>query len=126
MQKITNSRIKNSKYLDKNLEGIKSIKLINKSKKIKEVFHLYQFVCKKRDKLNKYLRKHGIDSKVHYQKPIHLHKASRYLNYKRGDFPIAERISNSILSLPVHEYIKQKDLDFMIKKIKNSTVFHES
>ena len=81
LQKITNSRIKNSKYLDKNLEGIKSIKLINKSKKIKEVFHLYQFVCKKRDKLNKYLK--NKDSKVHYQKPIHLHKASRYLNYKR-------------------------------------------
>ena len=50
--------------------------------------------------------------------PIHLHKASKYLNHKKGDFPVAERISKNILSLPVHEYIKFKDLDFMVKKIK--------
>ena len=51
-------------------------------------------------------------------KAIHLHKASKYLNHKKGDFPVAESISKNILSLPVHEYIKSKDLDFMIEKIK--------
>tara|TARA_B100000674_G_C37840254_1_gene914918 strand:- start:36 stop:1184 length:1149 start_codon:yes stop_codon:yes gene_type:complete len=118
LNNITNSRIKNSKYLDQKLSGIREIKLIKKTNNIKEVFHLYQFLCKKRNSLNMYLRKSGIDSKIHYQKPIHLHKASKYLNHKKGDFPVAERISKNILSLPVHEYIKFKDLDFMVKKIK--------
>ena len=118
LSNITNSRIKNSKYLDKNLSTIKEIKLIKKSRFLKEVFHLYQFICKKRNSLNVFLRNNGIDSKIHYQKPIHLHKASKYLNYKKDDFPITEKISKNILSLPVHEYIKLKDLDFMIKKIK--------
>ncbi|MDA8846990.1 DegT/DnrJ/EryC1/StrS family aminotransferase, partial [Candidatus Pelagibacter sp.] len=117
LTKITNSRIKNSKYLDLKLENIKEIILTKRDRKIKEVFHLYQIRVKERNKLNDFLRKNGIDSKVHYSKPIHLHKASENLKYKKGSFPIAEKIASEILSLPVHEFISKKDLDFMVSKI---------
>jgi dTDP-3-amino-2,3,6-trideoxy-4-keto-D-glucose/dTDP-3-amino-3,4,6-trideoxy-alpha-D-glucose/dTDP-2,6-dideoxy-D-kanosamine transaminase len=119
LSNITNSRIRNSLYFDEKLSDVNEIKLIDKNKNIKEVFHLYQFFCENRDDLQVYLRKNGIDAKIHYKIPIHLHKASNYLKYKKGDFPITEDISRKILSLPVHEKITKKDINFMINKIKN-------
>ena len=49
---------------------------------------------------------------------MHLQPASKIYKYKKGDFPIAEEIANSTISLPVHEFIKNKDIEFMINKIK--------
>ena len=55
---------------------------------------------------------------MHYPVPMHLQKPLKKLGYKKGDFPISEKLSKNTISLPVHEFIKKKDLDFMIKKIK--------
>ena len=115
---ITNRRIKNSNYLNFKLKDIKEVEIINEKKGCKSVFHLYQFFCKNRNNLHKFLRKNKIDSKIHYPKPLHLHKAAKIFNYKKGQFPNAENLSKKVISLPVHEFIKKSDLDFMTKKIK--------
>jgi dTDP-4-amino-4,6-dideoxygalactose transaminase len=115
---ITNRRIKNSNYLNFKLKDIKEVEIINEKKGCKSVFHLYQFFCKNRNNLHKFLRENKIDSKIHYPKPLHLHKAAKIFNYKKGQFPNAENLSKKVISLPVHEFIKKSDLDFMTKKIK--------
>ena len=115
---ITNSRIKNSKYLNKNLKSVKQIQLINEKTGYKSVYHLYQFYCKNRNGLNKFLRKNKIDSKIHYPKPLHLHNAAKKFNYRYGQFENAEKLSKKVISIPVHEFIKKEQLDFIIKKIK--------
>ena len=115
---ITNSRIKNAKYLNRELKSIKEIKLIDERKNYKSVYHLYQFYCKDRDSLNKYLRLNKIDSKIHYPTPLHLHDAAKKFNYRKGQFKNAETLSRNVISIPVHEFIKKKQLDFIIKKIK--------
>ena len=115
---ITNSRIKNAMYLNQKLRSIKEIKLIKERRNYKSVYHLYQFYCKNRDNLNKYLRNNKIDSKVHYPKPLHLHDAAKKFNYYKGQFRNAETFSKKIISIPVHEFITKKQLDFIIKKIK--------
>ena len=114
---ITNKRISNAKYLNSKLKNIDEIKLIHEQKNYKSVFHLYQFFCKKRNALNSFLRKNKIDSKIHYPKPLHLHKAAKKFWYKKGDFPFAENLSRQVISIPIHEFIKKKDLDFIIKKV---------
>ena len=114
---ITNKRISNAKYLNSKLKNIDEIKLIHEQKNYKSVFHLYQFFCKKRNALNSFLRKNKIDSKIHYPKPLHLHKAAKNFWYKKGDFPFAENLSRQVISIPIHEFIKKKDLDFIIKKV---------
>jgi len=114
---ITNSRIKNAKYLNRELKSIKEIKLIDERKNYKSVYHLYQFYCKDRDSLNKYLRLNKIDSKIHYPTPLHLHDAAKKFNYRKGQFKNAETLSRNVISIPVHEFIKKKQLDFIIKKI---------
>ena len=49
---------------------------------------------------------------------MHLQKAAKNLGYKKGDFPNCEKISKTTLSLPVHEFIRKKDIQFVYEKIK--------
>ena len=119
LKNITKKRIQNAKFLDKLLSNIKEVKTVKRLKHLKEVFHLYQINVSKRDKLMNYLIKNGVDAKVHYPIPIHLQPAAKFLNYSKGDFPIAEKVAKTTISLPVHEYIKIKDLRKMAMHIRN-------
>ena len=124
---ITNKRISNSLYLDRKLSKITSIILKKRQQYLKEVFHLFEFRVKDKKirlKLIKFLQKKGIDAKIHYPIPMHLQPAAKIYGYKKGDFPTTEKISNTTISLPVHEYIKKKHLNFIIKTIKD--FFNES
>ncbi len=119
MNNITKKRIKNALLFDKVFKTIPNVKTVKRSRHIKEVYHLYHINVKKRDKLQKYLIKNGVDAKVHYPIPIHLQEAAKYLKYKRGDFPIAEQMANTSMSLPVHEFIKEKDVKYVANLINN-------
>jgi dTDP-4-amino-4,6-dideoxygalactose transaminase len=74
-------------------------------------------LCKQRDRLQKFLSLNGIQSLVYYGTPLHLHKASKILGYKKGDFPMAEKYTQSVLALPHHQYLKKKEILFVCKKI---------
>jgi dTDP-4-amino-4,6-dideoxygalactose transaminase len=65
------------------------------------VYHLYVVRTSKRDALQKYLSAHGIGTLIHYPIPPHLQEAYKYLNFKKGDFAIAEELSDTCLSLPI-------------------------
>tara|TARA_B100000963_G_C22623195_1_gene671004 strand:- start:581 stop:1726 length:1146 start_codon:yes stop_codon:yes gene_type:complete len=118
LNNITNKRIKNALLLDKLLKDNPNIITVRRKKNLKEVFHLYHINVKKnRDRLKSYLLKNNIDAKIHYPRPIHLQPAAKFLKYKKGDFPIAEKIAKTSLSLPVHEFIKKKDIHHMAKLI---------
>ena len=122
IKKITSKRINNSMYLENKLKKINSLILKKRESFLKEVFHLYEFRVtntKLRNKLVKYLMSRGIDAKIHYPIPMHLQPAAKKFGYKKGDFPVTEKISQSTISLPVHEFLKKKDLDYIIKCITN-------
>ena len=105
--------------LDKLLSKNKNITTVKRFKHLKEVFHLYHINVKKRDALQKYLLNHDIDAKVHYPIPVHLQPAAKFLKYKKGDFPVSERMASTSLSLPVHEFISKKHIEYMSKSINN-------
>jgi dTDP-4-amino-4,6-dideoxygalactose transaminase len=117
---ITRKRIQNSLYLDSKLRNTTFIQIKNRQKDNIEVFHLYEIRTKSkyRDSLVNFLRKKSIDAKIHYPVPMHLQPAAKYLKYKKGDFPISENIANTTISLPVHEFISRKDLDYISNSIK--------
>ena len=118
---ITAKRIKNSLKIDKFLKSISGVITKTRNKNLKEVFHLYEFRLKNknlRNKLVNFLIKNKIDAKIHYPVPMHLQPAAKIYGYTKGDFPIAEKIANSTISLPVHEFIKDKDISHMLSKIK--------
>ena len=117
LDNITKKRIENAKLLDKLLSKNKNVNTVKRLKHLKEVFHLYHINVNKRDLLQKYLVKNNIDAKVHYPIPIHLQKAAKYLKYKKGDFPVAEKMANTSLSLPVHEFIDKRHIKHMVYSI---------
>jgi len=115
---ITKKRIANANFFDANLSPIPGIFIVPRSPKAKQVFHIYVIRCKKRDRLRKYLIDHGIDAKIHYPIPMHLQPAAKEFGYKKGDFPNAELICKSVLSLPVHEFISKQQREYVVQKIK--------
>jgi len=82
------------------------------------VFHLYVIRTSKRDALQEYLTKNGIGTLIHYPVPPHLQKAYEYLGFKKGAFPITEKISESCLSLPLWPGMNQNQVDTVVMNIK--------
>lgn len=64
------------------------------------VYHLYVIRVARRDQLHAHLTRKGIGTGLHYPLPLHLQKAYEHLGHKRGDFPVAERLSGEVISLP--------------------------
>jgi|SRR4051812_37489820 dTDP-4-amino-4,6-dideoxygalactose transaminase len=68
----------------------------------KHVYHLYIVQLENRDHVKQQLADKGIDTGLHYPVPLHLQEAYRDLGYNKGDFPVSERLSLQILSLPMY------------------------
>lgn len=85
----------------------------------RHVFHLYVIRVREelREKLKKQLQKKGILTGIHYPTPVHLTEAFASLGYRKGEFPIAEKLSGEILSLPMHIGLREEDIDFIVQEI---------
>jgi len=70
-----------------------------------------------RDNLHEYLQEHDIPAMIYYPMPLHLQKAYADLNYKKGDFPVSEEISNSVLSLPMHTELDEEQLEYITQHV---------
>ena len=119
LNNITKKRIKNALLFDRAFKNSPNVKTLERMDHYKEVFHLYHINVENRDRLQKYLIKNGVDAKVHYPIPIHLQTAAKYLKHKKGDFPVAEKMAKTSMSLPVHEFIKDRDIKNVANLIEN-------
>lgn len=81
----------------------------------RHTYHLYMMRVKNRDTLLSYLRDHHIGALIHYPKPLHLQQAFKYLDYEVGDFPVAESYAREMISLPIHQYMTDEEVDYTIK-----------
>ena len=115
---IASQRIKNANYYDQNLSKIKQIKVPPRLKNFKIVYHLYIVFAEKRDELLKYCLKKGIEAKIHYPVPMYRQPAMKFLNHKKGDFPISDKHAKSIISFPCDQHLSKKEMDYVIKTVK--------
>ena len=83
------------------------------------VYHIYQIRTQRRDALQTYLADNKISTMIHYPVPPHLQKAYAYLDFKKGDFPIAEEIAETTLSLPMDPFISKDEIEFVCTSIKS-------
>lgn len=81
------------------------------------VWHIFGVRCDERDRLEKYLSDKGIKTNKHYPTPIHLQECYVGLGYKKGDFPIAEMISETELSLPMYYGMTDEETNYVIDVI---------
>lgn len=105
------------------LKNINWIGLPKENKSCNHVYNQYTIRVKngKRDKLKKYLEKKGISSMIYYPLPLHLTKAMRYLGYKKGSFPVSEKLSKQVLSLPISADLKKEEVKYIVDVINRFT-----
>lgn len=83
------------------------------------VYHLYVVRTERRDELQEYLMEKGVGTLIHYPIPPHLQEAYSSLGYNKGDFPIAEEIANTCLSLPLWPGMSSEQIDVVVSSIKS-------
>ena len=116
------------KYLDKEiqnrkvianyyLENIKNENIVLPTIKTDSVWHLFIVRSKKRDKLQKYLQEHGVQTLIHY--PIPPHKQKAYREWNSLSFSVTEQIHNEVLSLPISGIQSLEDTEKVIKVIND-------
>lgn len=117
-------RMKHASLLTEGLKNIPGIIIPNVKKNNKHVFHQYTIRVTKdfghtRNELGQYLTMKGIGNGIYYPKPLHVYPHFRALGFKKGDFPVAERIANEVLSLPVNPQLTDENINTIIKAIAN-------
>ena len=75
-----------------------------------------------RDELMEYLKEREIGTLIHYPIPPHLSEAYAYLGHKKGDYPIAERYADEVLSLPMYNGMTEEEQDIVIRTINSFEV----
>lgn len=81
------------------------------------VWHIFAIRTRKRDALEKYLNENGIGTNKHYPIPMHLQQCYKDLGFREGDYPIAEEISATELSLPMYYGMTDNEVNYVIGKI---------
>jgi dTDP-4-amino-4,6-dideoxygalactose transaminase len=104
----------------KKLEGAGVVCPIEKNGNY-HVYHLFVIRTKQRNSLQAFLKGKGIDTLIHYPIPIHLQKAYKDLGYQRGDFPVTERYSREVLSLPFFPDITESEMGEVAIQITSFT-----
>jgi dTDP-4-amino-4,6-dideoxygalactose transaminase len=83
------------------------------------VYHLFVIRTERRDELQEFLQENGIGTLIHYPIPPHLQKAYTHLGYVKGDFPIAEELAKTSLSLPIWPGMNFNQVDYISDRIKS-------
>lgn len=83
------------------------------------IYHVFVIRCDKRDELETYLADKGIGTVKHYPYPMHLQECYKDLGIKQGELPIAEEISNTVLSLPMYYGMTDEQINYVIEAINN-------
>ncbi len=81
------------------------------------VWHQFVVRVKNRDDFQKYLEQNGIKTVIHYPIPPHLADCYKNLNHRRGNFPVAEKFADEVLSLPMFNAMTAEEIDFVIDVI---------
>jgi len=85
------------------------------------VWAQYTIKINNRDKLKARLKDDNIPTSVHYPMPLHLQECFQYLNYKKGDFPVSEKISEQVLSLPMNPFLVKNQIKYIATKVLKHT-----
>jgi dTDP-4-amino-4,6-dideoxygalactose transaminase len=113
------ARNKAADWYDRALGNVNGITIPERSPFSTHVFHQYTLKLDgiNRDKLMKHLESRGIPSMIYYPVPSHLQQAFRFLGHHEGDFPVSEKLCNTVLSLPMHTELDEEQLQTITDNI---------
>ena len=85
--------------------------------RLSHVWHIFPILVDKRDALQQYLKARKIVTLIHYPLPPHLQQAYKQLSWKEGDFPIAENMASSTLSLPIYPGLSEDQVSYVCEQV---------
>lgn len=117
---INKKRRANAELLSQLLSKIKNIHLPAEKDGNTHVFHQYTIRVNSqiRDTLVTYLQEKGIEASIFYPKPLHLYSHLKKIGYVKGDFPVAEKVSQEVISLPIHPLVSDNDIIYIATCIR--------
>lgn len=122
LDEYSNSRNRVAEKYDLSFRMLDKIEIPYRVSNSTHVFHQYTLKLGgsvNRDEFKKYLNSKAIPSMVYYPMPLHLQKAYLCYGGERGQFPIAEKLCNQVLSLPIHTEMDQEQQSYIIEQVLN-------
>jgi len=115
LEGTTQRRMRNAALYRRRLAPLSDVLILQPVDESRErhVYHVFQVRARERDTLKTFLQERGVETKIHYPLPIHWQKASAHLGYKKGDFPVTDRLAGEILSLPVRENLTEDEVNMV-------------
>lgn len=111
-------RRKNAEIYGELLSSVDGVLLPFEPSWSRAVYHLYIVRVQDRQDMQSYLKDAGIGTGIHYPIPLHLQEAYQFLDYHKGDFPVAERIAPEILSLPMYPQLRRPEQEAVARVVK--------
>jgi UDP-2-acetamido-2-deoxy-ribo-hexuluronate aminotransferase len=105
-------------WYDEHLKSIAEIRLPERVNYSTHTFHQYTIQTSRRNELQQFLKEKGVPSMVYYPGVIHLQEAYQFLGYKKGDFPVSEHLTQTVLSLPMHTELTEEQLEYITSCVK--------
>lgn len=99
------------------LNGVGDLILPELAQDASSVYHLFVIRTNQRNALQQYLTENKIGTLIHYPLPPHLQQAYQDLPFKKGEFPIAEEIAKTCLSLPIYPGLQKQEIDYIADRI---------
>lgn len=100
------------------LQGVEGLQLPLAAPDIEHVYHQYVVQAKDRDAMVEYLHENGIFCGVHYPVPVHMHEAYASAGWSAGQFPVAERLAERVLSLPMFPEMTEAQVETVAKVVR--------
>ena len=113
-----------ARYYDELLVDLPEVVIPRVVEGNEHVFHLYVVRVPHRDRIVEHLTKQGISASVHYPVPVHLQPGFADLGLPRGSFPLAEHLSDEIMSLPIYPGITTEQQDRIVTALRNALSLH--
>ena len=119
LERFNNKRKEVADLYDEAFAGCMKIRIPERSSFSTHIFHQYTIKVPRRIRkpLKDFLHEKKIPSMVYYPVPLHLQNAYQYLGYRKGDFPVTEKLCETVLSLPMYPELDQEQLDQITSNI---------
>jgi len=100
------------------LKDVAEIKLPVVKNVCKEVYYVFCIKAENRGKLEEYLKSKEVGTSVYYPIALHLQKCFEHYSYKKGDFPVSEKLCETVIALPMFPELTEDEISFVCESIK--------
>lgn len=120
LDEYTKKRNEAASYYNRALSSVPFIQTPKLAKNSTHVYHQYTIKIRERnrDEFKTYLEKNEIPSMIYYPVPLHLQKAYRKAGFDEGSFAVTEKLSKTVISLPIHTEMNEEELSYICDVIR--------